>query len=497
MVERRDVPLLVSSYDKQSGRSAAPQRLKNVFLEETPVFGGAVKYSAYSAPGIDSWVTLPTAGYIRGMFVHQNYMYVACGTKFYRIDNYGSYTELGTIDDAPGVNEGRVSICGSNDYIVLCSNNKVWYYRVSTGAFAQITDADLPYTAVEKVLAFGETFLYLLKDTQTVYISDLSDPTSIRADNYFAAESFFDNVVSGVIAQNYLYLFGTVTTEIYYFSGEAIVPFTRIGQGILNYGCAAKNSVAVINNEPYFLAQDVNGLVGLMKISGAQAQLVPNRSFNEKLKGYNAISNAIAWVDNHNAHQFYNITFLNETSSRAVTHSYDITTSVWFERSIWNPDAIITPGYDGHLAQQCVYFNNKQYIGDRLRAKLYEISMDFYDDDSYPMVRSIRTPVINASDNFICCFNVQLDVERSTALSTGQGSDPEITLRYSTDRCGTWDEETLKVGEIGEYSHIINFGSLGGGYSFVYEIEWSDPIPLAIHGITAEIEAEGRLKING
>lgn len=490
MLRKKTVPLLVSSYDRRSGKNSASQKLVNMFLEEVPRLDGSFKYIAYSCPGLSTWITLATSP-IRGMFVHKELLYVVAGNTVYSVNSSGTPTTLGTMS----TNTGKVSIAAINDYIVFCDGVSAnpWSYRVSTATYAEITDADLP-GVVSRVLSFGEYILYLIADTQLVYVSDLTVATAVTATSFFSAESFYDNIISGATAQNLLYLFGTNTTEIFYNSGAQIVPFDRVTNGAINYGIIGPNAVCVANNEVYILARDANGILGLMKFSGSQPFLIGNRSLNEKLKDYTQIDNCYMWVDNHNGHQFVNITFPKKTAWESATHSYDLTTDKWLERSNYNVLKQPTAGYEGHPAIDSVYFNGTQYIGSANDGAIYESSLDIYDDLDNRLLRTIITPNITSDDQYISIYNVEVDVEVGLGQVSGQGSDPGIILYYSNDFGNTWlGGWEVKVGQIGQYLERVRYGSLGGGRSMTIKLEMSDPVPWVIHGISCEIDVEYRL----
>lgn len=262
----------------------------------------------------------------------------------------------------------------------------------------------------------------------------------------------------------------------------------------MNIGLLAANATCVANNQVYFLARDVNGIVGLMSFSGATPTLIGNRSLNEKLEGYASVSDAYMWVDSHNGHHFINITFPRKTPFESATHSYDLTTNMWFERSTYNPLKFGFAGYEGHPAIECVYFNGDQYCGDSNTGRIFRIGMDILNDDIYEMIRVIVTPHIIANDMFMTVYNVEIDVEGGLGQGTGQGADPGIVLYYSYDRGNTWHGGwEVKVGKVGEYMNRVRYGSLGGGRSITIKLEMSDPVPWVIHGITAEVDTEFRL----
>jgi hypothetical protein len=74
----------------------------------------------------------------------------------------------------------------------------------------------------------------------------------------------------------------------------------------------------------------------------------------------------------------------------------------------------------------------------------------------------------------------QLDLEAGKGLTTGQGSDPELMLRFSDDGGHTWSQEyRVSAGPKGEYRKRAIWRRLGTSRDRVYEITISDPIKVA------------------
>ena len=89
--------------------------------------------------------------------------------------------------------------------------------------------------------------------------------------------------------------------------------------------------------------------------------------------------------------------------------------------------------------------------------------------------------------------SLQIDLETGVGLNLGQGSDPEVMLRWSDDGGHTWSNyHTSPVGRIGEYYRRTFFRRLGMTLKLrdrVYEVSGTDPVKIAIMG--AEVLASG------
>ena len=82
-----------------------------------------------------------------------------------------------------------------------------------------------------------------------------------------------------------------------------------------------------------------------------------------------------------------------------------------------------------------------------------------------------------------------LDCQTGVGLTSGQGSDPNVMLRYSTDSGWTWsNQRLLSIGAIGHYNTQVQTWRLGYGRNFVLEFSGSDPNTLAL--INCFVEGE-------
>jgi len=81
---------------------------------------------------------------------------------------------------------------------------------------------------------------------------------------------------------------------------------------------------------------------------------------------------------------------------------------------------------------------------------------------------------------------MQLDCETGVGLNDGQGSDPQVMLRWSDDGGHTWsNEHWVSIGKIGQYGKRAIWRRLGMTLKLrdrVYEISGTDPVKIDIMG---------------
>lgn len=103
--------------------------------------------------------------------------------------------------------------------------------------------------------------------------------------------------------------------------------------------------------------------------------------------------------------------------------------------------------------------------------------------------RQRRAPHLSREQLWNFYSQFQLDLEAGVGLTTGQGSDPQIMLRWSDDGGHTWsDEHWVSAGARGQYKHRAIWRRLGRSRDRVFEVTVSEPI--AWNLLAAYLQAE-------
>jgi len=88
-----------------------------------------------------------------------------------------------------------------------------------------------------------------------------------------------------------------------------------------------------------------------------------------------------------------------------------------------------------------------------------------------------RTPHLSNENLRVFYTKFELDLDRGIGLTTGQGSDPQVMLRWSDDGGHTWsNEHWVSAGKVGEYRKRAIWRRLGQGRDRVFEVTVSDPV---------------------
>jgi hypothetical protein len=84
---------------------------------------------------------------------------------------------------------------------------------------------------------------------------------------------------------------------------------------------------------------------------------------------------------------------------------------------------------------------------------------------------------------------IEFLVQSGTGLSTGQGEDAEIMVRFSRDGGKTYGTiYRISAGRIGDYDHRSFLTRLGQGRNWVVEITTTDPVFYALIDCFADID---------
>jgi len=373
-------PILGSAYVARSV-NAADSRMVNIFPEMVPEAGKEPAF-LQRCPGLTLKVSVGL-GPIRGLWWHGVYLYVVSGNTFYQVTSSWVATAKGTV-----AGTGPVSMADNGTQIMIAADPTGYIYNTNTGVFAQIVDPDFPGASVVDYL--DGYFVFIEPNSQRLWVTALLDGTSVDPLDFVSAEGDPDNVVSMIVDHREVWLFGENSTEVWYNAGLSDFPLVRIQGAFNELGCAARYSVAKMNNQVYWLGKDDRGRGIVYVANGYQGQRISTHAIEWQIQQYGTLSDAVGY----------------------------------------------TYQQDGQHA-------------------------------------------------------LQLDCQTGVGLVAGQGSDPEVMLRWSDDGGHTWsNEHWRKMGAIGQYGYRTIWRRLGMTMKLrdrVYEVSGTDPVKIAIMGAELQV----------
>lgn len=467
-------PILGSSYVARSV-NAADNRMVNLFPELVPE-GGKEPAFLSRCPGLRRKATIGT-GPIRGLWQTKGIMYAVSGNTFYKVETYATTRLRGTaIGTVTGT--GPVSMSDNGTQIFIACNPDGFIYNTVTEVFAQITDPDFPGAVTVGYL--DGYFVFNEPNSPRVWVTALLDGLSVDPLDFASAEGDPDGLVSLIIDHREAWLFGTNSIEVWYDAGLPDFPLQRIQGAFNEIGCAAPYSVAKLDNGVFWLGSDARGRGIIYRANGYTGQRISTHAIEWQIQQYGSLSDAIGYTYQQDGHAFYVLIF----PSAQTTWVYDVATQAWHERAGWSNGEFVR-----HRSNCQVSYNNEIIVGDYENGNLYAYDLEDYTDNGeiQKWLRSWRA--LGTGENNLkrsAQHTLQIDCESGVGTNTGQGSDPQIMLRWSDDGGHTWSNERwVSMGKVGEYFARAIFRRLGMTLKLrdrVYEISGTDPVKVAIMG---------------
>jgi hypothetical protein len=463
-------PILGSGYVARSV-NAADNRMVNIFPEIVPE-GGKEAAFLQRAPGLRQLVQLPT-GPVRGLWTFGDYAYAVSGTRFYQIDSNWAYTDKGGV-----AGTGPVNMVDNGTQLFIAAGANGYIYNANTDVFAQITDPD--FAGAVGVGFLDGYFVFNEPNSQKFWVTSLYDGTSVDPLDFASAEGSPDDLVTLIVDHREVWLFGTTSVEVWYNAGLPDFPLARIEGAFNEIGCQAPYSVAKLDNALFWLGRDARGNGIVYRSKGYTGQRISTHAVEWQIQQYTTLADAVAYTYQQDGHAFYVLNF----PTANTTWVYDVSTEVWHERAGWENNQ-----FTRHRGQNQMNFADEIVIGDYVAGILYAYDMNVYSeaDTIQKWLRSWRALPTGQNDlKRTTQHSLQLDCESGVGIVTGQGSDPQVMLRWSDDGGHTWSNEHWKsMGKIGQYGKRVIWRRLGMTTKIrdrVYEISGTDPVKIAIMG---------------
>jgi len=423
------------------------QRMVNCYLEAAPP--SAKTFAA--VPQIYGIRQLATVGdsYLRGGIVRNGIPYVVAGETLYKLAATGVATALGSV---PGY--GYVDMAGDEENIMLVSRGRGWYWNGIT--VQEIADEDFP--GAEWVENLDGYYIVGAVGSGKFYISSNRNPAEWDGLGFASAEKYPDDLVSGIVANGEIYLFGKESFEVWFNSGDPDFPLERSSAGFGDIGCLSRFGTAKADNSVFFLGHD--GVI--YRLNGYQPQRVSTHAIEQAIEDY-ADKTCYAQSFNEGGHKFVAFTFDDNT------WVYDIATQLWHERVSfnlpnWRP-LFILRAFDMWI------------VGDFYTNTIGVLDPNMFAEFGETLRCSATSPPVSEDNKRVTSSRLELVFEQGVGLPVGQGADPKIMLRWSDTGGRKWSSEHWRsFGKIGEYTKRAVWNRLGQARDRVYEYAISDPV---------------------
>jgi hypothetical protein len=468
------IPFVGASYQARS-LNADAQRALNCYIELDQASPRA-PMALYGTPGLRKVATASAGLGCRGAITESGYAWLVIGNYVYRMDTSYNLTSLGTI----GTSSGPVGLASNGLELLIVDGVAGWVVNVAAATLTQITDVDFP-NGVRRATYQDGYFIVTGNDSEQFFISQLLNGGSWNGLDTESAQGSPDNTIGVISDHRELWLFGDTSAEIWVNTGNADFPFERTGNAFVEEGCASAATVVKCDNTIFWLGADQRGAGIVWRANGYTPMRISTHAVETAFAGY-TLSDAWAMSYQQEGHSFFVLSFPTD----GKTWVFDSATQLWHERGYRDT----TTGEIGQWrgAGHCM-LGGLHIVGDYADGRIYVLDLDYYLDDTDPIVRLRASQTQAQLQNRLFFNSLQVDMETGVGLVTGQGSDPQLMMRYSNDGGYTWSSlKTATVGLLGEYGARCRFNRLGAGRNRVWEISMSDPVKFAVLGAIVDAE---------
>jgi hypothetical protein len=458
------------------------ERLVNWYQERVETQYGPTGDALYPVPGTATFGTM-TQVEPRALFQMADRCFAVYGSSFTEIFTDGTSTVRGTV--LRDANLATISYNGTaGGQLFITSGNNGYCYVLATNVLTLVLTNEATQGGM-----LNARFLSFNKLTGRVKFSALNDGTSWGATDYFARTLAPDPWQAMVVNGNEIWLIGEQTGEVWYDNGGYPLPYAPIPGAIFKYGTSATFSVTVAGDYVTWLSKNAGGAGSIVAARGYTPQVISNYAVETAIAGYARTSSitdceVLAYTDQ--GHQFVCFSFPSANATWCVDLALNM---AWAERGKWNTGA---QRYDVWGPRVHCYAFGKHLIGLRSTATVATMDVTTGSEADGTLIRRLRIPppLWASSRQRLMVTRFQLMAEPGLGLVSGQGVNPLVMLRTSTN-AKTWGaERTASAGALGDYNRRIVWTRLGSSDAlWVPEITVSDPIPWRLSG--AEIDGTG------
>lgn len=459
-----------NSYQSRSLPVSA-QKCQNMFMERQKPDEGKSQIVLFGVPGLTAFATCG-AGPIRGLWTLNSTLYAVSGTSLYSVASDGTSTLLGT-----GISGTQpVSMADNGTELIIVNGSGGWDYDTTNGLRVI---SDTAFYPADTVTFFDNYFVFNRTGTNQWFISGILDGFNYDGLAFASAEASSKNLIG--LSQNIqlLFLFSADHIEVWYDAGTADFPFQRYTGGVIWRGCIAPKSIIKQDDAIFFLGDDKSFYV----LQGNEPRRISTHAIDHIIRQDPHPEFAHCMTYATEGHKFVHLT-LPESQHTLV---YDTVTAEWHERSSWDSNNVDLRRWRGNCS--CDAYG-QTYIGDAYDGVISKIDWDAYTERGNTIQALLHSVPLHKDRARIFLSKLEVDMETGVGLNTGQGSDPQVMLRYSRDGGRTWSAQQppRSLGKIGEYLKRLRWLALGQARSWTFELTISDPIRRVF--IAAHADAE-------
>lgn len=445
----------------------------NWYVEKAQSATATSPQALFPSPGFNRYGNGPDIGG-RGACNAGSRTFIAAGFAFNELNADGSITFRGAL--AQDSNPAQMFYNGTvGGQIGIASGGNFYCFVLATNAFSQVLTGETTMTAY----AAGFFFSFNV-NTGKVKESALNDGLTWSAGIFFQRSLFPDPWQTMFVdSNNLLWLIGTETFEVWYNTGVGTQPWAPL-QGLSGrYGIAAPFAFGLSGLGNVWLSANKEGGGQLVISAGGAPQVVSTYAFTTAMGGYqrtSTIGNAEILTYQQLGHTFAAIAF----PSVPATWVYDFEGQSFTRRGMWNAPL---GRFDLWAPRIHIQAFGKHLVMSRNSGVIAEMDPSFTTefDGVTGIVRERTAPALTDEHQRIPIDVLELFMDAGLGTVSGQGMNPQMTLRQSVDGGRTYgNERTASVGKIGQYKRRVYWTRLGASSDDVFKVRSTDPAPSRI-----------------
>lgn len=440
-----EIPLDTGYYESYS-TPIANQGCVNMYPQNPQTKGATSNGALFPTHGIKKFVEVTDI--CRGMHVFEEKLFSVNGNNLYLIESNGTCANKGSISG-----NGRVSIAdnGVTMCIVVPSGDAYFYF---SSTLHKITDAVFLSFAsavggVTSVTSKDGYFIYTTR--KEFFISSVSTTNggrSFDALDFSTAERKPDPIVRAMVIRNELYIFGTLTIEIFQNIGGDGFPFQRVNGATIDKGLTARFSAIEFDNSFVFIGSADGEKPSIWRGSGGGAQKISTSAIDSLLSSYADTDLADAFSFKYAMGGSFFVGF----TVKDKTIVYDATSSAMQQRPVWHERSTNNSVYRVNEVKG-VY--GKVFVGDNQGGLIGTLEQDLFTEYGETVERQFTSMYLQNEGTSLFISDIELKTESGVGLfkENKTGVNPVINMKYSDDGGKTYkDAGNKRIGRQGEYN---------------------------------------------
>lgn len=477
----RVLPLFGESTFSKSAVVTRQRRL-NVYFEQRKD-ADKTKVAIYGTPGLVKQfsVSTPLGVPVRGMMGTQNSLYVVAYNQFQDIKGNGAAQFTGSLAS----NSGQCSLAVNATFNQVLIVDGVSGYLYTPLTSIATLPASFPNGA--RTLTFvSDFFVAEQPGSPYFWVSNANDGSTWNSLAFAAASAFPDTILAVDNLAGNLITFSQQHMEFWQASGNVPQPFVPIQSAANEWGLAAIFSRAHLAESIIFLAQNREGQVQFVQLSGFGYKIISDPDIESIVNGFDTVSDAVALSYGIDTHKFYQVSF--PTANR--TFLYDTSSGIWSEAQT---GASLSPVR--HTANLSAYYAGRTLVSDYATNAVYSFDPNTYTDNGATIAREIITRHVLSDFDRIRISSLYLDMETGVGLQSGQGVLPQLMVSYSKDNGRTWSSERwVSPGAVGNYLARVILRRFGSTRDATFKFRMTDPVKFVITNGALKVKATAQMR---